>query len=201
MALRLGAENGITIEESPQIARILEAAGADSIHVRAWGYGPYSGERVHIPDQLFYPEPPQLPRDFTGSRHGAGLLLPLAAAIKKSVSIPVISVGRFDAGLADRAIRNGQADFIAFNRRLLADPEYPDKIASGRLEDVAPCTACMHCFGRVSLELPVQCRVNAFLGGDEEYAVKPAQKKEKSFNFWWRACRTGGGKGGSVEGA
>ena len=56
--------------------------------------------------------------------------MPLAEAIKKVVSIPVITVGRLDPDLGERILRQGKADFIAFNRPLLADPELPNKLAS-----------------------------------------------------------------------
>jgi 2,4-dienoyl-CoA reductase (NADPH2) len=173
-----GIENGMNPGESQQIARIFEAAGADAIEVRAWGYGDYSAERMHVTEELFAPEPPPIPRELRGSRHGAGMLAPLAGIIKKVVSIPVISVGRYDAALGEKILKAGQADFIAFTRRLLADPEYPNKVASGRFDDIAPCTACMQCFD-VHSGLPLRCRVNAMLAGDREYAVKPAQQKKR----------------------
>ena len=98
---------------------------------------------MHLPEQVFYPEPPKpLPRGLDGSHNGAGALVPLAAAIKKVVSIPVITVGRLDPELGEKILQQGKADFIGLSRRLMADPELPNKVASGRLEDIAPCTAC-----------------------------------------------------------
>ena len=64
-------------------------------------------------------------------------------------------------------------------RRLLADPELPNKVASGKIEDIRPCTACMFCTSRIRVYLPVACQVNAALGNEQEYVIKPAEKKKK----------------------
>lgn len=173
-----GTDKGTTIEESQGFARILQDAGADAIQIRADGRGPYT--LVHVPDLAFYPEPPEpLGKGLDGSRKGAGLMVPLAAEIKKVVSIPVIAVGRLDPELGEKILRQGKADFISFARRLLADPELPNKVASGRLEDIAPCTACNTCFSYVGMNRPARCRVNAALGREQEGPIKPAEKKKR----------------------
>ncbi len=175
-----GAAKGTTSEESQGIARILQDTGADAIDVSSYGYGYGEYSRLITPEQAFRPEPPQhLAKTLDGSRNGAGAFVPLAAAIKKAVSIPVIVVGRLDPVLGERVLRQGKADFIGLNRRLFADPELPNKVASGKLEDIAPCTACINCLGRAHLDLPIRCRINAALGHEREYEIKRAAKKKK----------------------
>ena len=70
------------------------------------------------PTTFYYPEPPVLPRMFPRwldtTRRGAGANLPLAAAIKKVVDIPVMTVGRLDRSLEKRHLETGQIDFVAF---------------------------------------------------------------------------------------
>lgn len=177
--LEVGHPKGTTIEESQGFARILEAAGVDAIQTRAFGYGDYYF--IHPgPDQILFPEAPQsLPEGLDWSRRGAGAFVPLAEALKKVVSIPVIAVGRLDPELGEKILREGKADIIALNRRLLADPELPNKIASGQCEDIAPCTACLHCWYRRRENLHIQCRINAALGREQEYTIKPAEKMKK----------------------
>ncbi len=173
-----GIKGGITPEESQRFAQIAQKAGAAYIHVSAYGYGNYT--RLIYPEQIFYPEPPKpLAMSLDKNNKGAGALAPLAAAVKKAVSVPVITVGRFDAFLADKAIREGKADLVAFGRQLFADPEFPNKIAAGRIEDVAPCMACLECRNKTSLSEGVQCRVNVALGRERECVIKPAEKKKK----------------------
>jgi 2,4-dienoyl-CoA reductase (NADPH2) len=173
-----GIDKGITSEESQGFARIMQEAGADAIHVSAFGFGVYG--TMEQCEQVFYPEPPKpLGEKLDGSHNGAGALVPLAEAIKKAVSIKVITGGRLDPKLGEWILQKGKADFIGLTRRLLADPELPNKVASGRLEDIAPCTACIRCLGFVRLIMPVQCRVNATLGSEQEYVIKQADKRKR----------------------
>jgi 2,4-dienoyl-CoA reductase (NADPH2) len=88
------------------------------------------------------------------------------------VSIPILVVGKLDPELGERVLREGKADFIAMTRRLQADPDLPNKVKEGRLDDIAPCTACENCLGSR------RCRINAFMG--KEYnTVEKAEKKKK----------------------
>jgi 2,4-dienoyl-CoA reductase (NADPH2) len=179
-----GLEKGITPEEAQGIAKILQAAGADAIHVRAEFYSkpkdPSLRDSTQLPDIAFYPETPfPLGGVVDDSHHGAGGWVPLAAAVKKAVSIPVIAIGRLDAELGEDILRRGQADFISFNRRLMADPELPNKLAEGRLEDIRPCTGCTTCFDNNEKGNPPLCQVNAALGKEKEYEIEPARKKKR----------------------
>jgi 2,4-dienoyl-CoA reductase (NADPH2) len=105
--------------------------------------------------------------------------VPLAAGIKKVVSVPVIVAGRLTPGVGEKAIRNGMVDFISLNRPLLADPELPNKLAAGRFEDIRPCTSCLTCFDFGEHAQPVHCQVNAALGREQEYAIKAAKRKNR----------------------
>jgi 2,4-dienoyl-CoA reductase (NADPH2) len=179
-----GLEQGITPEESQGIAKILQAAGADAMHVRAEFYSkpkdPSLRASTQLPDMAFFPETPfPLGGVVDDSRHGAGGWVPLAAAVKQAVSIPVIAIGRLDAKLGEDVLRRGQADFISFNRSLMADMELPNKLAEGRLEDIRPCTGCTTCFDNNEHGNPPLCQVNAALGKEKEYEIKPAEKKKK----------------------
>jgi 2,4-dienoyl-CoA reductase (NADPH2) len=176
--MEYGVENGMTIEETKALAKIFEQAGADCMHIRVDGVGKYLSS--HYPELIHYPEPPvPLGEMLDGSRHGAGGYIPITAAIKTAVSIPVIGVGRLDPELGEEILREGKADFIAFNKRILADPELPRKVAEGRLEDIAPCTACEHCISFRVYREPVRCRINAAIASKEPYDIKPAQKKKR----------------------
>ncbi len=173
-----GIDNGLTIKESQGIARIFEKAGTDYIQVRTYGYGEYWD--LHVPESIFFPEPPKpLAKPLDGSRHGAGVVIPLAAEIKKVVSVPVIAVGRLDPELGEAILEGGRADFIAMQRRLIADPELTNKVAEGRLKDIAPCTACLGCFAAMERHEPVRCRINAAMGGTQDYIVDKTLKKKR----------------------
>jgi 2,4-dienoyl-CoA reductase (NADPH2) len=120
-----------------------------------------------------------MPAELDWSRDGAGAFAPLSEALKKIVSIPVIAVGRLSPELGESLLEQGKTDFIAMNRRLLADPELPLKVASGRLDDIAPCTACLYCWSRRRRNLTIQCRINSRLGRERELSISPVRKPKK----------------------
>ncbi|MEJ2740106.1 MAG: NADH:flavin oxidoreductase [Dehalococcoidia bacterium] len=101
-------EGGRTITESQEIARILESAGVDILHIDAGCYEvPY-----WITPPYYMPQ---------------GCLADMAAAIKKAVNIPVITVGGITSPeVAEQILREEKADYIGLGRALIADPAWPD---------------------------------------------------------------------------
>jgi 2,4-dienoyl-CoA reductase-like NADH-dependent reductase (Old Yellow Enzyme family) len=151
-----GVDKGTTIEEARGFARIMQDAGADALQVRAHGYGDYF--QMIFPEYLFCPALPEvLPKELDWSRHGAGVTVPLATAVKQAVTIPVIGVGRLSPEFGEQLLQQSKVDFIGMSRRLMADPELPNKLAAGKLEDIAPCTACLGCISEILLDKPVRC--------------------------------------------
>ena len=173
----VGVDNSkcLTPEDSRGIAQLLQEAGADAIQVRNHWIGYHAGG--FLPDALFYPEPPipleSFPKEYYTSRKGAGANMLLAAGIKKVVSIPITVVGRLDPYLGEKILREGMADFIGMTRRLLADPELPNKIVTGRIDDIAPCTGCNFCLGSRG-----RCRINGLMGTPCNTIEKAKEKKK-----------------------
>jgi 2,4-dienoyl-CoA reductase (NADPH2) len=173
----VGIDNSkcLTPEDSRGIARLLQEAGADAIQVRNHWIGYHAGG--FLPDALFYPETPipleSFPKEYDTSRKGAGANILLAAGIKKAVSIPVTAVGRLDPELGEKVLREGMADFIGMTRRLLADPDLPNKIAAGRIDDIAPCSGCSFCLGSRG-----RCRINGLMGTVYN-TIEKAERKKK----------------------
>lgn len=171
---------GTTMKEGVELAKAI-ATVADGINCRAERYGHRSG--LLQPDRLYYPElPDDLPADLDWSRGGKGATVPLAAAVKKAgVRVPVWTAGRLDPVLGEECLRLGKLDFVGMTRRLLADPELPNKVRDGRLEDIRPCTGCLHCFDMRNKNKPMECRVNPTLGRetDPAYQAHPTAAKKK----------------------
>jgi 2,4-dienoyl-CoA reductase (NADPH2) len=186
---------GITIEEAQGFAQILERAGADAIHVRAFGYHGFVGIDAGTEGVYFSDVTKPLPKELDWSHRGKGALAPLAAAVKKVVSVPVITVGGYNAAVGEKTLADGKADFIGMCKGLMADPELANKIAAGRADDIAPCTNCEDCARALMSSIrffhvvPIRCRVNAALGYTEGYAILPAPKPKK-------VVVVGGGPGG-----
>jgi 2,4-dienoyl-CoA reductase (NADPH2) len=173
-----GHEKATTLEEGVQFAKLAQEAGADAIQVRAHGYGHRGG--LLQPDRLYYPEMPKpLPKDLDWSHKGVAAIIPLAQAVKKVVSVPVFAACRLDPVLGEKLLRQGDIDFVGMTRRLLADPELPNKVAAGRLEDINPCTGCLYCMDVRLHNTPIRCRINANLGREREFALKPAAKTKR----------------------
>jgi 2,4-dienoyl-CoA reductase (NADPH2) len=183
--IELRIDKGITIEEAQGFSKILQAAGADAIHVRAFGYHGFQTIDAS-PRGIYLSENAKpLPKELDWSRRGKGAMTPLAAAVKDVVTVPVITVGGLDPVVGEKILEEGKADFIGICKGLMADPEIPNKVAGGRLDDIAPCTDCGDCaralfsMVRVGEFLFIRCRVNAALGFDQDYEIQPAPKKKK----------------------
>ncbi len=203
-SLEAGLEDGITLEECKAFAVMAEKAGADAIHPRVEFYtNPrdlMKRDSTHFPDMVPFPaRPKKVDREIDLSHHGEAAWVPAAAEVKKVVSIPVVAVGRLGPDLGEKILREGKADFISLNRRLMADHDLPRKIAEGRPEDIAPCTGCMTCFARVERGESPQCRTNAALGREKEYEIKPAREAEEGHGGGRRPGGPGGSPGGGSQ--
>ncbi|MDH4267922.1 MAG: NAD(P)/FAD-dependent oxidoreductase, partial [Deltaproteobacteria bacterium] len=165
-------DGGLTLDESKACAKRLEERGIDYLHVSA-GIGE-TGQHFILP--MYFPK---------------GNLLPLAEGIKRVVSVPIIAVGALhDPLLAEQALQKKQADLIAMGRALIADPELPNKIHSGRLEDIRTCLRCNEgCSSRVRQSKTQRCAVNAEVGRERQLRLHPVSKPK-------RVCVIGGGPAG-----
>ncbi|MGD0918020.1 MAG: FAD-dependent oxidoreductase [Thermodesulfobacteriota bacterium] len=178
-ALEAGmGDEGMTYDESQALAQVLQEAGVDALHVRSHWLGNHVGS--YNQENLFYPEPPLPLKAFSKgldwSRRGKEVNVPAAAVIKKVVSIPIITVSGIEPKRGEKILQEGKADFIGICRPLFADPDLPNKLASQRFDDIAPCTYCGTC-QKMNAQ-PKQCRVNAALG-TEQYEIKKAEKVKR----------------------
>ena len=156
-ALEYRIDGGICLADAVETAVLAEAAGADAIHVSAYA-NPSSGAA--------FTEAPLV--------HHSGGYLPFAAAIKARLRIPVIAVGRIEPEVAEQVLARGDADFIAMGRKLLADPQLPNKLIHGQQETIRPCIYCYTCVSRIFVNDHVHCAVNARTGYEHEIVLLPA---------------------------
>ncbi|MDO5042604.1 MAG: FAD-dependent oxidoreductase, partial [Slackia sp.] len=106
-----------------------------------------------------------------GSTSGCGLMLGAAAYVKERVSIPVGCATYMDPAhapdLFEAALSEGKVDFLFMNRPIAnADQEYAKKLLEGRIEDIRPCTRCLHCAADMNNRFGMMegCRVNPCKG-------------------------------------
>lgn len=153
---------GLGLEEAKVLAKKLQGAGMDALDISA---GTWNSKVRTVPPHSF-------PR---------GCHVYLAEAIKKEVQVPVIAVGRInDPVLADEIIKEGKADLVAMGRALLADPFLPEKARRGNWEDIRMCIACNYCHEeRLYKNKRIKCAVNAALGTEREFELKPVERRKK----------------------
>ena len=169
-----------TLEEGVELAKCV-AEVADGLNFRGERYGHRGG--LIQPDRILYPAPPDdLPKDYDWSRNGRGASVPLVEAVKRGgVKIPVWTACRLDPVLGEEYLQKGSLDFVGMTRRILADPDLPNKAREGRLEDIRWCNGCLYCFDCRNRNQVLACRTNAYLGKEHlpEFQIKPVKKKKK----------------------
>lgn len=147
---------GVTPDEAVRQAVIMETAGADVISIAA------GIEYWATLESACYSFP-------------EGPLVPMTEKVKMAVGVPVITAAKMGPDLAEQLVEEGKADFIALGRPLLADPELPNKLREGRLEDVRWCLYCNNCLKVGS----VGCSVNPFLWRESKFPPRPAEVPKK----------------------
>jgi len=147
--------------ETPEIARVYEKAGVDAISVTGGWH------EAHVPQLTM-----SVPR---------GAYIYLAQTIKEAVSIPVIASNRVpEPKLAEKLLRDGQADLVNLGRVLMADPFWPQKAGSGHPERIIPCVACLQgCMDELVVGRPVKCMVNPRQGYEGERNIIQADKPKR----------------------
>lgn len=160
-ARELRLDGGITLEECQAFAQMAEAAGVDAVSVSA-----YAATTTGVA----FTEAPlvQKPAGF----------LDWAAQVKNAIKVPVIAVGRLDPEVADRAVAEGKCDFVAMGRKLLADPELPNKLIKGDPAAIRPCIYCYVCVSQIFVNQRVKCAANPLTGHEYQTVILPAAQPQ-----------------------
>lgn len=164
--------DGLTVEQSLEIVKILKEAGIDTVQVSAgcdatpeWISQPMLMER--------------------------GCLVDSAWTIRQAVDIPVMCVGRINGPfLANEILRDEKADLVCMGRALLADPDLPVKARQKKYDEIRRCVACNTCINSIFKKGQVECLVNPELTREQELAILPAKVRKK-------VVVVGGGPGGA----
>ena len=156
---------GYDIETGIAVSKMIDGV-ADLIHVSAGN---------HEVDEVFAVTHPSMFLD-----HGVNVQY--AAEIKKHVKTPVATVGALsEPELLEEIIASGKADVVELARQLLADPDYPIKIRTGREDEVKKCMRCLSCFSSEMTNGEPYCAINPETGRELEmkYAVAPVKSPKK----------------------
>ncbi|MBU1171527.1 MAG: NADH:flavin oxidoreductase [Proteobacteria bacterium] len=166
VGVRISAEEhmvgGLTEEEMIDVARDMEARGADYIS---------------LSDGAGYEEGGHLIADMDRSKHYPEH----GEAFKKALKIPVIVTSQHDPVKIDANIAAGKYDIQAMGRQLFIDPEYINKLMDGREKDIVRCKRCNTCLMRCLAGIVPACPDNPNLGREyvmDDYKIGPWQKHE-----------------------
>lgn len=152
--------DGYSLEEGIAFAVELEKAGIDMLNVSI-GTPPF--QAGYIP----------------GGEDPEGTHFQLAEAVKRTVKIPVVAVGRVKTPeVAEAVLAEGRADLVAIGRQLIADPEWPRKVLAGKAADVTPCIDCHSCYELLT-KGGAQCTTNYRASREAEATLVPAPRAKK----------------------
>lgn len=143
-------DGGQSLHEGVYIARRLQEAGVDMLHVSG-------GTTIHRASSITPPGTPQ-------ASH-----LRAAREIKRAVTIPVATVGRLnEPWILEEVLQSGDADICMVGRSLLCDSEFVNKILTDRIDDIRPCIGCLGCLSSAMLQPNVECAINPALTIENE---------------------------------
>lgn len=131
--------------------------------------------------------------DVSGGMNGVGYGIAPAAVktgynadpaeeIHRVVNIPVAVAGRInEPEYAESLLRKGEVEFITLGRSLFADPEFVNKAAEGREDEICPCVGCLQrCYGSYGHGGQFRgCMVNPFSMRETVLKLEPAATREK----------------------
>jgi N-methyl-L-proline demethylase len=152
---------GLGREDSLQVALDLTDAGIDFFSVTR-GSIATDAEMARVIPPMATPSAPSLA--FTGE-------------VKQKLSVPVMHAARIaDVETARYAIATGLLDLVGMTRALMADPQLPNKVRSGRTDQIRPCVGANVCIDGIYTSGSAFCIHNASTGRELEipHAVQPA---------------------------
>ena len=175
-------KRGNTLEESVQVCRWVEEAGADAIHVSAGNSFPHplnpagglplkevtenydgliSSGSTAFRNYLLYRTPVikriMQRRWERPAAEVEGANLPAARAIKDAVSVPVLCTGGFQtASVVRAALERGDCDAVTVARPFVANPDLVELWRAGHDRPPRPCTFSNKCLFNL-LESPLGC--------------------------------------------
>ena len=154
-------EGGSTHEEVVQLAQALEAAGVTILNT---GIGWHEA---------------RIPTIATKVPRAAWAWV--TEQLKGKVGIPLVATNRINTpDVAEGILASGQADMVSMARPFLADPEFVNKAAAGRAQDINTCIACNQaCLDHTFAGKITSCLVNPRACHETILVPLPLSKKER----------------------
>ena len=154
-------EGGLTAAEIAELARRVEAAGADMINTGiGWHEAAVPTIAAAVPRAAW---------------------TAAVRNVKQAVAIPVMASNRINAPeVAEALIASGAADLVSMARPLLADPDFALKAREGRADEINTCIACNQaCLDPIFTERTASCLVNPRAGREIEFHDRAASQPRR----------------------
>ncbi|WP_246160740.1 NADPH-dependent 2,4-dienoyl-CoA reductase [Nocardioides humilatus] len=152
-------EDGQTWDETIELAHKLEDAGVTVLNT---GIG---WHEARVPTIIT-----QVPR---------GAWIDYTARLKAEVSVAVCASNRINTPeIAEGILAEGKADLVSMARPLLADPEFVNKAAEARADEINTCIACNQaCLDHVFKNKKASCLVNPRAGRETTLVLTPTRTR------------------------
>ena len=149
-------EGGSTWDEVVQLAKAIEAAGATIINT---GIGWHEA---------------RIPTIATMVPHAAFAWV--TQKLKGEVKIPLVTTNRINTPeIAENVLASGCADMVSMARPFLADPDFVNKAAAGRADEINTCIGCNQaCLDHIFSGKLTSCLVNPAACHEAEFRATPA---------------------------
>ncbi len=107
--------------------------------------------------------------------------VPLTARLKAAVSVPVVASNRINTPeVAEQILADSQADLVSMARPLLADPDFVNKAAEGRADEIITCIACNQaCLDHTFKNQRASCMLNPRAGFETELVLLPTRTVQR----------------------
>ena len=153
--------NGSSWEEVVELAKAVEAAGANIINT---GIGWHEARVPTIATMV-----------------PAAAFTWVTAKLRGAVKLPLITSNRINTPeMAEAVLARGDADMVSMARPFLADPDFVAKAAAGRSADINTCIACNQaCLDHIFEGKACTCLVNPLACRETEFVIQPATAKKR----------------------
>ncbi len=160
-------KDGYGIDEGCRIAEQLDGH-ADIIHVSVGAIERFGAETLSRTQvSMFYPD---------------GVNVECAAEVKKHVKQSFVGTvgGLSDPYLMEQILASGKADIIYMGRGLVCDPDFPNKVRRGRVDEIRKCMRCLTCFAEGVRHGDLICAINPEIGREREvFRALPTPEKQR----------------------
>ena len=105
----------------------------------------------------------------------------VAARLKQAVTVPVIASNRINMpDEAEALISGGSVDMVSMARPFLADSEWVNKVATGRVDEINTCIGCNQaCLDHTFANKRASCLVNPRAGHETELVYRKTRRKKR----------------------